>query len=169
MNNRWYDRDPACPRLIKQIQGMQQPELREFCARTLINFCEKLRKEIQLKDRKNRGINSIGLTALTGLYRFGQRRRRWYDQEPALHKAVGMLYSLPEIGLSVIAYKLGDTFGLLQIYSIVCSQVDQPPNMKDIAKITTTALKTGKEEAESILVSLIGSDLYRALSPKVND
>lgn len=167
MNNRWYDLDPACPRLIKQIQGMQQPEIREFSARILINFCEKLRKEIHIKGKKNQGVNSIGVSALTGLYRFGHKKRRWYDKDPVLHKAVGMLYSLPDVGLSVIAYKLGDTFGLLQVYSLVCTQVDQQPDMADLTKIATTSLKTGKEEAESILISLVGKDLYTALSPQV--
>lgn len=163
MNRRWYDQEDACPRLLTQIQGMPQLEIREFCARVLLNFGEKLRKGIQERDKRNLDISPIGHAAIQRLYRYGEQRRRWYDDEPGLHKAVGVLYTLNPEGLKILGYKLGDTFGLLQVYATVCAELDQAPDLKAMGHIATTALQTGVQEGEEILVSLIGRDLYNSL------
>jgi len=163
MKRRWYDQDPACPRILNQIQGIPQPEVREFCARLMVNLCEKLRKEIQHREKDTSNISSLGMSALTARYWYGQNKRRWYDSELVLHKAIGMLYSMPQIGLSVIGYMLKDAVELVEIYAVVCQQVEQPPNMAELSRIATTALKSGRQEAEAILIGLVGKDLYRAI------
>ncbi len=163
MDRRWYDQEKSCPRLISQLRDIPQTEVREFCARVLINFCEKLRKEIHERDKRTLAVNSMGHSGIQGLYRYGEEKRRWYDQDPVLHKAVGSLYSLNPEGLGIIGFKLGDTYGLMQIYATVCQQIEQPPDLKEMARIATTALKTGTKEAEEILVGLIGQDLFNSL------
>lgn len=163
MNRRWYDQEASCPRLLEQIRDIPQAEIREFCARVMINFGEKVRKEINERDKRNLAVNSIGQQGLTALYRYGEEKQRWYDRDPVLHKAVGVFYTLSAEGLGLVGFKLGDTFGLLQVYGTVCAQLDQPPNMKEMAQIATTALNTGTQEAEEILVALVGQDLYNSL------
>jgi hypothetical protein len=163
MNRRWYDQEASCPKLLKQIQGMPQPEIREFCGRVLINFTEKVRKEINERDKRNQEVNSIGHVAIQVLYRYGEEKGRWYDQDPVLHKAVGTLYTLNLEGLGIVGFKLGDTFGLFQIYATVCAQLDQPADMREMARIATTSLIVGTREAEEILVNLVGQDLYNSL------
>lgn len=164
MNRRWYDQEASCTRLLTQIQGMPQPEIREFASQVLLNFGEKLRKGLHDRDKKKWEVNSIGHNAIQGLYRYGEEKRRWYDQEPTLHKAVGTLYTLNPEGLAILGFKLGDTFGLLQVYAQVCTQLNELPNLKEMGRIATTALQTGTKEAEDILVSLIGPDLYSSIS-----
>lgn len=161
---RWYDQERSCHRLFKQMQQMPQPEIREFCGRVIIHFCERLRKEMSKKGAGAFGVNSIGAPAISSLYRFGEKRRRWYDDEPVLHKAAGMMYTLSQAGLSVLGYKLGDTFGLIQVYAQVCDQVEQLPDVKDMANICTTSLQAGMEEAEEVLISIVGKELYVSLS-----
>ncbi len=163
---RWYDQEIACHKLLEQIRAMPQPESREFAAMVLIHFSEKLRKELQLRGKNTLGVSSIGVPAISSLYNFGYKKRRWYDVETVLHKAVGLFYTLPVEGLSVIGFKLDDTFGLLQIYSTVCHQVDQPPDPKEMVHICTTALKVGRSEAESVLISIVGQDLYDSVNPR---
>lgn len=167
MKRRWYDKDPACPRIFRQIEGIPQPEVREFCARLLVNVCEKLRKEIQHRVKDSSNISSMGVTALTARYWYGQNKRRWYDDELVLHKGIGMLYSMPQIALSVIGYVLKDAVELVAIYAVVCQQVEQPPSTAELSKIATTAMKSGRQEAEAILIGLVGKDLYRAIHSSV--
>jgi hypothetical protein len=164
MERRWYDNEPACTRLIIQLKGMQHPEIRDFAARIMIHFSERLRKALSSKDKLSSRVNSLGVGALTSLYKFGSYKRRWYDHAPELHKAIGQLYTLPHEGLSVIGFKLGDTFGLLQVYSAVCYQLGQLPAQKEMTKIALTALQSGKKEAEEALIAIVGRDLYEALS-----
>lgn len=163
MDRRWYDQEPTCPKLLAQIQDMPQEEIREFCARIIIHFSEKIRKELQTRTKMASGMNSLGSSAVSGLYRFGRKERRWYDENPILKKSIGQLYGLPKQGLATITQKLGDTFGLLQIYSDVCTQVEQQPETKYLVQISVTALKVGKAEAEEMLIDIVGQDLYHSL------
>jgi hypothetical protein len=163
-DRRWYDQEIYCHRLLEHIKDMPQPELREFCARVLIHFADRLRKEISRKGANTMGVNSIGAPAISSLYKFGEKRRRWYDQEPVTQKAVSLLYTLPRDGLSALGFKLGDTFGLLQVYAAVCDQVDQTPDMKEMTNICTTSLQAGVKEAEEVLVDIVGKDLYESIS-----
>lgn len=158
---RWYDQERSCHQLLLQIRSMPQPQAREFCARVIAHIAEKLRKEVQKKGMG--GVSSIGVPALSSLYRFGSQRHRWYDGDPVIHKTVGLMYTLPTAGLSALGFKLGDTMGLMQIYASVCHQLDQPPDMKEMAKICITSLQAGREEAEEVLISIIGKDLYESL------
>lgn len=165
MRRRWYDQEPSCSRLLAQMNGMPHEEMREFCARVLVNFAEKLRKDMHRKGSLKPSVNSIGVPAITSLYRFGFKKRRWYDKNLTLHKAVGELYMLPPEGLAVLGFKLGDTFGLLQVYSSVCSQVEQEPELADMTLISTKSLQDGKKEAEDVLIAIVGKDLYESLAP----
>ncbi|HEY9746322.1 MAG TPA: hypothetical protein V6C99_08905 [Oculatellaceae cyanobacterium] len=161
---RWYDQEISCTRLIEQIRGMYQPTCQEFCARVLIHVAEKLRKEILQKTKHSAKVSSIGASGIAGLYNFGHESRRWYDQHPTIQKAVGSLYGLPLEGLTVVGFKLGDTMGLIQVYSTVCEQIAQEPELEALAKICTTALQDGRSEAEEVLISIVGQDLYQSIT-----
>jgi hypothetical protein len=158
---RWYDQEFVCRRLLDQIREMPQTETREFCARVILHFAEKLRKECQDQGM----LSSIGIPGIHALYKFGHYKNRWYDENQVMLMAVGALYTLPPEGLSAIGYKLGDTFGLIKVYAQVCGQVEQPPDVKDLARICTTSLQAGVEEAREVLIKIIGPDLYKALNP----
>ena len=164
MDRRWYDQEPACTQLLKQLRQIEQPEIRHFCVNLMTHFCERLRKSLANKDKVSSKVNALGITAVTSLYRFGSERRRWYDDVPELHRAVGLLYTMPREGLTVIGYKLGDVVGLLQVYSVVCQQLNQIPDQKEMSKIALAALQMGKKEAEEIIISIVGKDLYDALN-----
>lgn len=164
MNQRWYDQEPSCSRLIQEIREISQPEIREFCGRVLINFGDKVRKEINERDKRHLAVNSIGQQGLSALYRYGEERERWYDQDSVLHKAIGIFYTLSPEGLGIVGFKLGDSFGLLRVYATVCQQLGQPPGLKEMASIATTALNVGTQEAEEVLVELVGLDLYQSIT-----
>lgn len=167
MDRRWYDTEPACTRLLVPLKGIYQPEIRDFSARIMIHFCERLRKSLASKDKLSSRVKSLGINALGSLYKFSSHKRRWYDHSVEIHKAMGYLYTLPEEGLAVIGYKLGDTFGLLQIYSAVCHQLGQIPAQTEMTKIALTALQSGREEAEEVLVAIVGRELYEAISDHI--
>jgi hypothetical protein len=154
---------------MDQIREMPQAECREFCARVVIHFAEKVRKELQQKGRHSAKVSSIGATGITGLYNFGHETRRWYDQDSAIQKAASLLYGLPMEGLSVVGFKLGDTIGLIQVYSSVCEQIAQLPDLAVLTKICTTALQAGRKEAEETLIEIVGQDLYDSVDLNASD
>jgi len=162
MYRRWYDQEPNCTKLLVHVRTIKDDEVRLYCARMISHFTEGVRKEIQYKNTA--GITSIGLPGLEYLYKFGTQRRRWYDQEQVIQKAVGMLYTLPPEGLVAMGFKLGDTFGLIGVYDTVCAEIGQPPSIHDIIAISKTALNEGKEAAETLLASIVGEDIYYSVT-----
>jgi len=166
MNRRWYDREPVCSNLIVQLKNIQQPIVQDFCAKMLIHFCERIRKELAAQDKVSSRVKSLGVNALPSLYKAQSQRNRWYDHLPEVQKAVGQVYTLSHQGLSIVGYKLGDTFGMLQIYATVCHQLEQTPSQQEMTNITMTALQSGKSEAEDTLVSIIGQELYTNLTER---
>src|SRR5262249_3038693 len=113
------------------------------------------------------GITSIGLPGLEYLYKFGTQRRRWYDQDSVIQKAVGMLYTLPPEGLVAMGFKLGDTFGLIGVYDAICQELNQHPSIHDMVAISKLALNEGKESAETLLASIVGEDIYYSVSSQL--
>jgi len=171
MERRWYDCEPACSKLILQLEDIQQPEIRDFCAKVMIHFCERVRKAIADKDKFSSRVKSLGFSALNSLYKGRTRTRRWYDnlpEEKETQRAINQLYTLPQEGLTVIGFKLGDTFGLMQIYSAVCYHLGQIPSQREMTQIALTALQSGKKEAEEVLIAIVGQELYDALSLQFN-
>lgn len=164
MDRRWYDSEPACSQLIRQMKKMRQEEVRDFAAKIMVHFCERVRKALSDKDKFTSRVKSLGVNAIHSLYKGRSRSRRWYDEVPEVKKAIDQLYTLPMEGLTVIGFKLGDTFGLLQIYSAVCYQLGQLPDQQEMIKISLAALQSGKTEAEEVLISIVGRELYQALS-----
>lgn len=165
MYRRWYDQEPNCTKLLVHLRTMKDDEVRLYCARMIHHFAEGIRKEIQYKNTA--GITSIGLPGLEYLYKFGTSRRRWYDQEQSVQKAVGILYTMPPEGLVAMGFKLGDTFGLIAIYDLVCEEVGESPSIHDLISISKTALNEGFEQAETLVASLVGEDAYYALSTQL--
>ncbi len=162
--SRWYDQSPPCAKLLKELQAIEQPVILEFCARIIINFAERLKKEIQSRERNTVGLNQIGVSAISGLYRFGSEKRRWYDNNEVLHKAVGLLYTQTLEGLNTISHKLGDTVGLLRVYSQVCTELSAPVVTDNMTRIAMTGLQTGNEEAARILIDIVGAEAYTRLT-----
>ena len=165
MYRRWYDQEPNCTKLLVHLRTMKDDEVRLYCARMINHFGEGVRKEIQHKNTA--GVTSIGLPGLEYLYKYGTQRRRWYDMEQSIQKAVGILYTLPPEGLVAMGFKLGDTLGLIAVYDMVCAEINQKATMHDLVNISKKALNEGKEEAETLLASIVGEDIYYSLGTQM--
>ena len=165
MYRRWYDQEPNCTKLLVHLRTIRDEDVRLYCARMISHFAEGIRKEIQHKN--NSGVTSIGLPGLEYLYKFGTHRRRWYDQEQIVQKAVGALYTLPPEGLVAMGFKLGDTFGLISVYDAVCAEIRQKASVHDLVGISKTTLNEGKEQAEKLLASIVGEDVYYNVSAQL--
>jgi len=161
MYQRWYDQEPSVTKLMTQLRHMKHVEVQEFCGRMLSHFAEQIRKQIQYKN--SAGLTTIGATNLQHLYKFKQYQRRWYDRVLPVQKAVGTIYTLPLEGLTALGYGMGDTFGLVEVYSQVCYDIGQPPLTTDLVTITKKSLEEGREVAVEFVRELVGDDLFDAL------
>lgn len=161
MHKRWYDQDPSCTKMLTHIKSVKQMEVQEFCGRMLGHFTDQMRKQIQYKNHS--GLTSIGLPGIEYLYKFRQQQRRWYDKVKPVQLAVGSMYTLPKEGLAALGFTVGDTFGLISVYSQVCFEIGQPPLTHDLVTISKKALHEGRDQAIGFVKELVGDDLFDAL------
>lgn len=163
-DRRWYDRDAGCQGIVEQIEKIAQPEIREFCARILIHYCERIRTMLRARTGDNH--LELGLSGLQSLYLAKKEHRRWYDQEPVLQKSFGSLYSLSNEGLYSLSSQLIDTVRLIALYGFIYGRMDQKPTKEDMMNITKTSLNEGKEAGETLVADIVGKDLYDSLMPE---
>ncbi len=161
MYQRWYDQEPNCTKMLVHLREIKQPEVQEFCGRMMLTVGEHLRKEVQRQS--DRGVSSIGIGGIEALYQFSREKRRWYDTITSVKQAVNLLYTLPPEGIVAYGFALGDTMGLISIYSQVCIDTKQKPTINDLVNISKTSLEQGLPEAIDLLKSLIGDELFNAI------
>ena len=147
--------------MMVHVRTMKHVEVQEFCGRMLNHFAEQIRKQIQYKNHA--GITSIGVEGIQQLYQFKRNQRRWYDQVKPVQKAVAAMYTLPPEGLTALSFAVGDTLGLISVYSQVCYEVDQIPMIQDLVTISKKSLQEGKDSAIDFVKELVGDDLFEAL------
>lgn len=162
-DRRWYDKEPACTKLVEQLKALEHPRVREFCGKLLLRFIDEVRQVLQNKKGELSPV-SLGLPALQGLYKGKQNHHRWYDDDKIMQRAISTLYSLPLAGLSALSFKLSDTLGLIGVYDYVCIQIGQEPVVRELFNITKSGVEVGKDEAERILTEIVGPDLYEVFS-----
>jgi hypothetical protein len=165
---RWYDKDRGCSRMIDQLEDLNFPIVRLFCAKFISRIAMEIRDKLSGRATStdpdsDKVIVSLGLPALKGLYAAKQSSRRWYDKDPQIQKAITSLYSLSQEGLTVLTFKLNDVMGLLQLYDTVCYSTDQEPTVQEMFKIAKAGLTEGIEVAEEVMVDILGFDVFKQL------
>lgn len=166
---RWYDQDRGCARMIEQLEELNYPLVRLFCAKFIARIARQIRDILASRGKPGsqvggEGLVSLGLPALKGLYAAKKTSRRWYDHDPQIQKAITTLYSLSQEGLTVLTFKLNDLMGLLVLYDTVCYQTLQDPTVQEMFKIAKAGLTEGMNVAEEVMVDILGFDVFSQLN-----
>jgi len=128
--------------------------VQEFCAELLQQLSEGVLALMQSQSETR--LKSLGLASVKDKYLSKRFHRRWYDPNKTLSQSIGVLYSLPPEGLAAVCLKVSDSFGLMGLYSYVCSQIDKVPQSDDLLAISRASMFHGVQEGESLLVSMVG-------------
>ena len=100
-NRRWYDHISNMTLAVLVSQKFP-PEVRTLIVKNLNHVIDDCRKRQKRSDKQ---AVSIGQHQVMGLYK-SARRMRWYDPDPAMHRAFNFMSTVPESYLEDFAGRI---------------------------------------------------------------
>jgi len=145
---RLYDRSPELVQAVKVLTLMPD-EVRSIVSEGILTLIQEEFKETM----REKHYRSIGSYKILGLHKT-QNRRRAYDQNPILRKAISRLYILSDSAQDTIGKHIVAILEFIQRYFEDCTELQQELSLDDIAAITNRYIENGSEDVEQFLKSL---------------
>jgi hypothetical protein len=161
-SQRQYDRSPELAQAVRMLLLMPN-EIGSIIAEGMLSMMDKEFEEI-LQERHYR---SLGSDKIMGLHK-SQNRRRAYDQNPILHKAMSHLYLLSGSGQDYMARHILALLSYIQRYLDSCGEFQQEPSLEDVVSVTKTYIEKGSVEVEGFLTKLREEFVLKIFGPKGN-
>lgn len=138
---RWYDANKTLSSSIQMLDAMPM-EMQTLIAETMIVLAERECKADKLMDE----LKSLGAEVVLALYK-SKNKRRSYDANPELHKAMNYLYILPDNNRTFMGEQIIEVITHVHDYLQVCKAAKADANMEEVARITRTFANLGSAEA----------------------
>jgi len=145
---RLYDRSPELVQAVKVLTLMPD-EVRSIVSEGILTLIQEEFKETM----REKHYRSIGCYKILGLHKT-QNRRRAYDQNPILRKAISRLYILSDSAQDTIGKHIVAILEFIQRYFEDCTELQQQLSLEDIAAITNRYIENGSEDVDQFLKSL---------------
>lgn len=127
---RWYDRSPQVSQAVRSLEKAD-PDFQRSVAE-VINEVTDVKS---LNARTEGGLKKVGSQKILGLMK-SKAKRRWYDENPQLHRAINNLYIMDELQREEIGLKVIVSLGALEQYKTRSLNDDVLPNYKEMLAIT---------------------------------
>ncbi|MBK8190791.1 MAG: hypothetical protein IPK79_10125 [Vampirovibrionales bacterium] len=114
-NNRWYDKYPQTQKAVELFEQLSS-QYQRLIAKNIAQFCED---NNLLGGRE--GLKSLGHTKVMGLIQ-SKAKRRWYDQDQLLHKAVNSILMMTDEDRQAASYRMVVTIESFEAYMEWCQQ-----------------------------------------------
>lgn len=145
---RWYDRQPKLSRAFKLIIILPD-EVRSIISESLMLIANK---EFESKERDT-SFKTVGSEKILGLHK-SKNKRREYDQNEQLHKAMNYLYVLSDDNQDFMAEHILKMVEFIQKYFATCHEFKVKPSLEEVAVVTNTYVEKGTAEVECFLKQL---------------
>ncbi len=150
MNNfvppkRWYDRHPKLSQSVK-LMIILPDEIQSILSEGIMILANK---EFCVNEKVN-SFKTLGADKVLGLHK-SKNKRREYDKNPQLHKAMNYLYILSEENQDSMADHIVSLVSYIQEYLKSCYQFQSDPSIEDVAEITTLYISRGTRDVEEFL------------------
>lgn len=139
--HRWYDMDIQLSELVHSLEVLSEE------SQTLFAFLMGLFSDQIVKVRGREFFSELEWDKIIGIYK-SKRGRRWYDREPATHKAFNKLYSLSDDDKAVIARELHVPSRIVKRYENFCQAASREPDLDIVFSIVETCFKEGPDIAQ---------------------
>ncbi|MBX2860294.1 MAG: hypothetical protein KTR14_03605 [Vampirovibrio sp.] len=140
-SRRWYDDKPLLSETIKNLLSLPY-SLQLVIVEGVVYL---LNKECEAQ-HLIRALRSVGHQNVTGLHK-SKNRRRQYDANPYLHKAMNYLLILSTEGQALIAEQVQELLECNLEYFKTCKEFGGDSDLKDVAELTSVYVEQGNEAA----------------------
>jgi len=145
---RWYDQNKTLSTSIQMLESFPM-EIQGLIADSMIVVAERECKADKLMDE----LKSLGAEVVLGLYK-SKNKRRGYDDNPSMHKAMNYLYILPDTNRTFMGEQIRDVIQHVYTYFQACKSANIEPNLQDVATITKTYGQAGAVETQAVVQKL---------------
>jgi hypothetical protein len=144
---RWYERQPKLALAVKLLIKLPD-EIRSILGDTMMLLANK-----EFEATKYIEGRSLGGEKVLGLYK-SKNKRREYDQNETLHKAMNYLYILSEENQDFMADHILKLLEYVQKYFASCQEFKAEPSLEDVATIANMYVESGAADVELFLKNL---------------
>lgn len=145
---RQYDRSHELAQAVN-ILTLMPDEIRSIISESVLNLMHQEYEETM----QEKHYRSLGSDKILGLHK-AEHRRRAYDQNPILHRAMSHFYILSETAQDYMGKHILAMLNYIQSYLDTCGELQQDPSLEDVAAITQRYIEKGSAETEAFLKEL---------------
>ncbi len=145
---RWYDRHPRLAQGVKLLILMPD-EIKTIISEALITLANR---EFDATEQDNT-FRTLGSDKIMGLHK-SKNRRREYDENETLHKAMNYLYMLSDDGQDFMSDHILNMVKYIQEYFATCKEFHVDSNPEQVAQVTDAYVTSGAEGVQRFLKSL---------------
>jgi len=145
---RWHDRQPQLAQAVRALCLMPD-EVCTIISESVILLMHRDFREVLL----DKQFRTLGHEKILGLHK-SKNRRREYDVNDTLHKAMNTLYLLSHESQDYVAREVMTMVEYIQRYLATCYEFQQNASAEDVARITKSYVEEGSEEVEFFLQNL---------------
>lgn len=162
MNNhlRFYDRDANVSRAVELLLLLPF-EMQSIIADGISSIAEQEFRAHKLM----RELKNLGSEKVLALYKSKQRKRD-YDQNPAVHKAVNYLLVLSDENRVWIAQRIIGLIGCLHDYLSSCRSFSVLPQRETVDSLTGIYVECGPDEVKAYLKTIEAEFVSQGARPK---
>jgi len=141
--NRWYDEYPPIVRAAELMESLPE-QYRRYVAASVVAYTQENNLLGSPEELKN-----VGHQKVLGLFQ-SKLRRRWYDKDPILHKAVNNILLMDEENRRNVSYRLVVSLEALESYREQCDKQQLLPSFEDMEQIVADIFARNLEELIAI-------------------
>lgn len=145
---RFYEKNPAVNQAVTNLFSFPA-DIRSVMAKGMCAIAEAdFNAHIHIQDLK-----SLGKDKVLALYK-SQDKRREYDKDPYLSKAMNYLMILESSNQFFLALKVNDLIGVVQEFISLCKEYAQTVQLEIIERITNVYVRCGLNETQDLLAAI---------------
>jgi hypothetical protein len=146
--NRWYDAYPDLQKALVILVSFP-PEILDIVAEGIVHIAERDCKANEII----KSVKSIGKDKVLALHQ-SKARRRFYDNNPQLHKAMNYIFILSENKRQYVCRKMKNLIEYVFDYLKTCDDFKEVPTKDTIDSLATTFVNKGSPAALAFLNEL---------------
>ncbi len=159
-HKRWYDQDNRVSTAVHMIMKFP-PEMQSIICRGIYLLAEKEFRANELITE----FKTLGTEKVLAMYK-SKEKKRTYDANPNVHKAMNYLYLLSEQNRNLMATHILSLMSVMQEYLQICQNARQAPKAGEVEELTDSYVANGIQAAKSMLAELEKVYVQVAVAPQ---
>jgi predicted Zn-dependent protease with MMP-like domain len=160
---RWHDQRPEMAQAVHFLSSLPD-DLQTILGNTVIAIADK---EFKVHDLLT-AFKSLGHEKVLGLHQ-SKKKRRSYDQNPTMHKAINCIYVLPEDQQQWLSNQLLVLMKYVIKYFESHKKYGVPATADTLKMLTQAFVNGGAAEAEKTLASITSTLSLQRVARKTHD